>query len=75
MVYNLPVNFMVSGIDVNDAQTYVYSELIKHYETGGFLVRIVLGLEPKVVCKWINKMNINDLEERKQLIKTHLLGK
>lgn len=73
MVYNLPVNFMVSGADINDAQMYVYSELIKHYKDCGFTIRISLGNEPKLICKWVNKMNIDDLDERKQLIKDHLL--
>jgi hypothetical protein len=74
IVYNLPANFMVNEADIRDAQIYVYSELISSYESRGFSVALTLGDEPKLVCKWINKMSIEDLDRRRKLIKDRTIS-
>lgn len=67
-VHLLPISFMVNEIERNDARIYVYAELIKAYQDKGFLVKITLGKQPKLFCKWENRTLNMNMESRKNLI-------
>lgn len=74
-VHSLPTTFMVNESEKSDAKIYVYAELIKAYQDKGFTVRIVLGKQPRLICKWENKALNMNMESRRNLILDALLNK
>lgn len=71
--YNLCTNIMVNAEDIPKAQMYIYSELIQSYQKRGFLVKIKLGDNPTLICKWENKMCDEDLAKHQKIISDNLL--
>ena len=69
--YELPVNFPFQNVSKKDAQTLVYSELIKIYDAKGFKVAIALGQKPYIQLSWMNGINSSDLQRRHDIIRRH----
>lgn len=81
--YELPVNFNINNVDKSDAQTLVYSEILKFYsdlETNGgkgFVNTYIDVRASKTILyiNWINGMNDAERERRQQIIRNHILAK
>ncbi len=73
----LPINFNITGMDRQDAQTLVYSELIQIYKDKGFdseNIGITFGVggTSSFHIKWLNGMDEDEREKRRQLIAKHI---
>jgi hypothetical protein len=78
--YELPVNFSINNMDKADAQTLVYSELIKLYSDPepkgkGFQAYIELNSTPRIHIFWVNGMDDAERKQRNELIRNHLLSR
>ncbi|QYB17589.1 hypothetical protein PV-S19_0225 [Pacmanvirus S19] len=70
--HDLPINFNINSMDKADAQTMVYSELIKAYVGKGFnKVFIDLGIKPKLYIYWLNGMDEYERAQRQKIINRH----
>lgn len=77
LTYSLPVTFNLSNMSNVDAQTAIYSDIIKIYSQPigfggrGFIVSIDIGQnEALLFIKWENGMSEEDRITRRNLIKS-----
>lgn len=73
----LPVNFNINGMERNDAQTLIYSELIQIYLDKGYVnenvgVEFAKGNKAVFHVSWINGMDDDERQKRKKIIETHI---
>jgi|SRR5271170_1633510 len=79
--YELPVNFSINNMDKADAQTLVYSELIKLYKDpeprgkGFHETYIELAPTPRLHVFWVNGMDQVERKQRNELIRDCLLSR
>lgn len=78
--HELPINFTINNMNKADAQTLVYSEIIKSYKTpedeggkGFEHVRIDIGPKSVLYINWLNGMDESEREERQNIIKSCMM--
>lgn len=74
--FQLPTNLTMTNMEKDDAQTFVYSELLKIYGEKepigrGFKIKLSLNDNPTLFIQWVNGMDINEKEERLRIIKKY----
>ena len=75
ILYELPVNFNVNNMSKADAQTMIYSEILRIYKDAepngkGFdNTTIELGAKPCIRVSWINGMDKSERAQRNEYIK------
>jgi hypothetical protein len=80
IVHELPINFQINNMDKADAQTMIYSELIKIYSEdeskgGKGFKKTYISFDTKAYLRvfWLNGMNEAERAERNKLIRSHAL--
>lgn len=72
--YELPTNFCISNMAKNDAQTMVYSELIRLFIAKGFVdTRIDTRDTPRLVVRWKSGMSEEEKQRRRRYIHEHTI--
>lgn len=78
--HELPTTFNICNMDVADAQTMIYSELISLYTKPesqggkGFTnTTIDMGVKTFIYIRWLNGMDKKERENRRQIILSHML--
>ncbi len=75
--HELPINFNINGLDRQDAQTLIYSELIQIYLDKGFAndnigIEFAKGGRVLFHIRWVNGMEETEREKRKKIIESHI---
>lgn len=76
IIYDLPVNFNISGMDKFDAQTIIYSDILYTYKNPepigkGFKnVYIERGEPAKLYISWVNGIEDEERRQRLEFIKS-----
>lgn len=72
VVYDLPVNFSLPGLDKKDCQRIIYSSMIRSLRERGFTVRISLDSErTSLYIRWITSLEQREIAAMTALIRNH----
>lgn len=72
VVYDLPVNFSLPGLDKKDCQRIIYSSIIRSLSERGFDVRISLDSERTALyIRWVTSLEQKEVTAMTKLIRDH----